>query len=194
MADYNVNMKQWNGSSFDNVLPLAYDSNKIDGKTWTQVTQLLLEKSGGTMTGDLILNGDPKLKLQASTKQYVDEKISYFGQTRVGYGGKTCRVEYGSYIGDGTKGKSLSTALYPVAIFTLEFKGEYVVEMVRTLDTTTGLKDFNKGITLAVSWEDKAIHWTTIPNAPSSTQAKRAGNSSGVKYYYVVIGYDKKTT
>ena len=72
MANYNVNMKQWNGSSFDNVLPLAYDSNKIDGKTWAQVTQLLLEKSGGTMTGDLILNGDPTAALQAVTKQYVD--------------------------------------------------------------------------------------------------------------------------
>ena len=76
MADYNVNMKQWNGTSFDNVLPLAYDSNKIDGKTWAQVTQLLLEKSGGTMTGDLILNGDPTADLQAVTKQYVDGKAN----------------------------------------------------------------------------------------------------------------------
>lgn len=76
MANYNVNMRQWNGSSFDNVLPLAYDSNKIDGKTWAQVTQLLLEKSGGTMTGDLILNGDPTAALQAVTKQYVDGKAN----------------------------------------------------------------------------------------------------------------------
>lgn len=33
MADYNVNMKQWNGSSFDNVLPLAYNAKRLDGKT-----------------------------------------------------------------------------------------------------------------------------------------------------------------
>ena len=33
MADYNVNMKQWNGTSFDNVLPLAYNSNKLGGKS-----------------------------------------------------------------------------------------------------------------------------------------------------------------
>ena len=37
MADYNVNMKQWNGTSFDNVLPLAYNSNKLDGKTYTEI-------------------------------------------------------------------------------------------------------------------------------------------------------------
>lgn len=34
MADYNVNMKQWNGTSFDNVLPLAYNAKQLEGKTW----------------------------------------------------------------------------------------------------------------------------------------------------------------
>ena len=43
MADYNVNMKQWNRTSFDNVLPLAYNSKKFDNKTLEQVTQPLLE-------------------------------------------------------------------------------------------------------------------------------------------------------
>lgn len=92
MADYNVNMKQWNGTSFDNVLPLAYDSNKIDGKTWAQVTQLLLEKSGGTMTGDLILNGDPTDALQAVTKQYVDGYVD----------GKANNIEIVNWIGNGS--------------------------------------------------------------------------------------------
>lgn len=92
MADYNVNMKQWNGTSFDNVLPLAYDSNKIDGKTWAQVTQLLLEKSGGTMTGDLILNGDPTAALQAVTKQYVDGYVDE----------KANNVEIVNWVGNGS--------------------------------------------------------------------------------------------
>lgn len=30
MADYNVNMKQWNGTSFDNVLPLAYNAKNAE--------------------------------------------------------------------------------------------------------------------------------------------------------------------
>ena len=33
MADYNVNMKQWNGTSFDNVLPLAYNAKQLGGTT-----------------------------------------------------------------------------------------------------------------------------------------------------------------
>lgn len=39
MADYNVNMKQWNGTSFDNVLPLAYNSNKLGGQSLDQIKQ-----------------------------------------------------------------------------------------------------------------------------------------------------------
>lgn len=35
-----------------------------------------LSLSGGTMTGNLILNTDPSLSLQAATKQYVDNSIS----------------------------------------------------------------------------------------------------------------------
>lgn len=48
MADYNVNMKQWNGTSFDNVLPLAYSAKQLDGqslaeiKQWVQDNNLLL--------------------------------------------------------------------------------------------------------------------------------------------------------
>ena len=42
MADYNVNMKQWNGTSFDNVLPLAYNSHnaeQLGGQSLAEVQQ-----------------------------------------------------------------------------------------------------------------------------------------------------------
>lgn len=41
-------------------------------ETITQLGTLLLPISGGTMTGNLILNADPTIALQAATKQYVD--------------------------------------------------------------------------------------------------------------------------
>lgn len=41
MADYNVNMKQWNGTSFDNVLPLAYNAKQLDGHSLAEVKQLV---------------------------------------------------------------------------------------------------------------------------------------------------------
>lgn len=39
MADYNVNMKQWNGTSFDNVFPLAYDAKQLGGQSLAEVKQ-----------------------------------------------------------------------------------------------------------------------------------------------------------
>lgn len=37
MADYNINMKQWNGTSFDNVLPLAYNAKQLEGQSLAEV-------------------------------------------------------------------------------------------------------------------------------------------------------------
>lgn len=57
MADYNVNMKQWNGTSFDNVLPLAYNAKQLGGqslaevKQWVQDNGLLLYTGQYTGTG-----------------------------------------------------------------------------------------------------------------------------------------------
>ena len=57
MADYNVNMKQWNGTSFDNVLPLAYNAKQLEGqslaevKQWVQDNNLLLYTGQYTGTG-----------------------------------------------------------------------------------------------------------------------------------------------
>ena len=39
-------------------------------------TDHLLPKAGGTLTGDLVLNGDPTSSLMPSTKQYTDNAIS----------------------------------------------------------------------------------------------------------------------
>lgn len=48
--------------------------------TWQQQDQLaendavMLQRSGGTMTGAIVLSGNPTLALHASPKQYVDVK------------------------------------------------------------------------------------------------------------------------
>lgn len=43
MADYNVNMKKFNGTDYDNLLPLAYNalnSQQLDGKTFNEIQNL----------------------------------------------------------------------------------------------------------------------------------------------------------
>lgn len=44
----------------------------LSGIKWEEYAALYLEKSGGTMTGELILNANPSVALGAATKQYVD--------------------------------------------------------------------------------------------------------------------------
>lgn len=61
MADYNVNMKQWNGTSFDNVLPLAYNSKTLDGKSYDDIVQyvqnLVANNAVLLHTGSYVGNG-----------------------------------------------------------------------------------------------------------------------------------------
>ena len=51
MADYNVNMKQWNGSSFDNVLPLAYNALALNGQTLQDIQNGELQMIRGSYIG-----------------------------------------------------------------------------------------------------------------------------------------------
>jgi len=59
-----------------------------NGIKWEEYAALYLEKSGGTMTGALILNADPSVPLGAATKQYVDAgdalKVNKAGDTMTG--------------------------------------------------------------------------------------------------------------
>lgn len=53
-----------------------------------------LDKSGGTMTGSLVLNGDPTENLEAATKQYVDNHSSGDG-SKIGDIKITARTDLG---------------------------------------------------------------------------------------------------
>ena len=52
---------------------VATDSISIGG---TDIGNIYLAKAGGTMTGVLILAGDPSANLEAATKQYVDTQVA----------------------------------------------------------------------------------------------------------------------
>lgn len=70
----NIQMNYYNGTDYDVLYPQS---------TITQIENLpsslnsKLSLSGGTMTGNLMLNGNPSSNLQAATKQYVDNNIGF---------------------------------------------------------------------------------------------------------------------
>lgn len=57
MADYNVNMKQWNGTSFDNVLPLAYNAKQLEGQSLAEVKQWVQDNGLLLYTGSYMGTG-----------------------------------------------------------------------------------------------------------------------------------------
>ena len=57
MADYNVNMKQWNGTSFDNVLPLAYNAKQLEGQSLADVKQWVQDNGLMLYTGSYMGTG-----------------------------------------------------------------------------------------------------------------------------------------
>lgn len=57
MADYNVNMKQWNGTSFDNVLPLAYNAKQLGGQSLAEIKQWVQDNNLLLYTGQYTGNG-----------------------------------------------------------------------------------------------------------------------------------------
>ena len=57
MADYNVNMKQWNGTSFDNVLPLAYNAKQLEGQSLAEIKQWVHDNGLLLYTGQYMGTG-----------------------------------------------------------------------------------------------------------------------------------------
>lgn len=72
MATRNIQMNYYNGTNYDVLYPQS---------TIAQISNLQntlnskLNLSGGTMTGNLMLNGNPSSNLMAATKQYVDNQM-----------------------------------------------------------------------------------------------------------------------
>lgn len=92
MADYNVNMKQWNGTSFDNVLPLAYNAKQLEGqslaevKQWVQDNGLLLYTGQYTGTGTYGANNPTVLRFPFEPIIWLTPEDQYTGAHIGSYG------------------------------------------------------------------------------------------------------------
>lgn len=108
-----------------------------------------LDKSGGTMTGDLTLNGDPTSNLMAATKKYVDDTAG------AAKGKRTCRFVVGTstagwtskdcdYLCDGTDDQDDIR----IAIDNLPPTGGEVVILDGTYNFTRPLYVYKKNTTI----------------------------------------------
>lgn len=93
MADYNVNMKQWNGTSFDNVLPLAYDAKQLGGQSLAEVKQWVYDNGLLLYTGQYTGTGTYGQRNPISLT-FPFEPVLFFMPSPVGGNVNTIRCDY----------------------------------------------------------------------------------------------------
>lgn len=94
----------------------------------------------------------------------------------MGSGGKTARIDYGSYIGNGAASKTLAFDFVPVFVVVVGDNGKFCTTMIRG---AAGSQYNNQ--TVSVGWGEKSV---TVSGPASSTHLTVSGN----RYCYVAIG------
>ena len=149
------------------------------------IAKTYLKLAGGTMSGDLFLNADPKSALQAATKHYIDSNFM--------------KWEVSKYTGTGTVGQSGATVVtfpYPIRVFVVrESKAEQnnVLLLVEDLPTDFSQKyRVNIGGTKANYMyvkrdsDCRIISWYA---QDSEAIASDQLNTEGVEYRHMYAGY-----
>lgn len=94
----------------------------------------------------------------------------------MGSGGKTARIDYGSYIGNGAASKTLAFDFVPAFVVVVEDNGKFCTTMIRGAAGS----QYNNS-TVSVSWGEKSV---TVSGSADSTHLA----VSGRRYCYVAIG------
>ena len=166
---------------------------------------------GGIMLGDLILNRDPTISLQAATKQYVDGAFS--------------RILTGSYVGNGTKSVHIECGFNPAILFIVrgytisdigrpgnlpkfakyflynsqegEFQSGYGGSSFYSPSTLFHIKGFDEVPVVSYRNGSQTINFehlsTGISISSDIDNADGLMNTSGETYYWVAIGSSEVT-
>ena len=202
MADYNVQMKQYNGMSFDNILPYA--------------SQALTLAGGGGAT-EIIAQARAGLS-QIATGSYVGNGV-YTSPTRINIGFKPKLIFIGEGLSVSSLGPSTSVeashkyvngvntnwfsfnsnkmgATYPDTSIYSTFNGAmFVIDDIPLTVYYEGTRNFSRYIVLSASFDAGVVSLTQTSYVASNSSfsgefrnAKYQFNANGVTYYYTAIG------
>ena len=149
------------------------------------IAKTYLKLAGGTMSGDLFLNADPKSALQAATKHYIDSNFM--------------KLEVAKYTGSGSVGASGATVVtfpYPIKYFafpnpTGELSNVFV--FVEDLPTEFGsyrvnLNQGGSGNYMRVKRDNDCRMISWYAQDTGATAAAQL-NAEGVEYRHMYAGY-----
>ena len=135
--------------------------------------------------GDLIQREDfnsDNAKIDAALKGRADEIAAL--TTALGSGGKTCRITYGSYVGNGKEGSANPTSLnftfYPVFVLIMESSWNFNMSLLmRGCSEAASTAEES----MTVTWTNSGVRWYGTGTNTSQN------NDKNRTYYYVAIGY-----
>lgn len=130
---------------------------------------------------------DAALKAEADARaEKADGAAIAALQKSIGTVGKTCRLVYGSYVGDGRVGEnqpvSLSFDFYPAAVLVTSEWGGQVTCFIHGCPRA----DSTNNNQMNVKWSDCGVEWCY-----NGINGADQNNGSNVSYYYVALGYEK---
>lgn len=106
-------------------------------------------------------------------------------QKSIGTVGKTCRLVYGSYVGDGRVGEnqpvSLAFDFYPSVILVTRASGGRSTCFIHGC----GYADSTNGGNMIVTWTNGSVTWCY-----NGSSGYDMNNGNGETYYYVALGYE----
>ena len=131
-------------------------------------------------------NIDAALKAEADARaEKADGAAIAALQKSIGTVGETCRIVYGSYVGDGRVGEnqpvSLSFDFYPAAVLVTANSGGLPAVFIHGCTRAQSPNRYD----MTVSWTDNGLNWSF--NGSSGYDVL---NGSGATYYYVALGYE----
>ena len=160
MADYNVQMKQYNGTSFDNIFPHAY------------LADTATELAGGWSATEIIAQARAGLS-QIATGSYVGTGTWGKSHPVVINCGFKPKIVLIYNINAQAESHGTNPAIHGLTMF------GWVQDVVNSsLD----------GMSLSIKWTqtDTGLSWYS--NSTDSSGAESQNNTSGKKYYWIALG------
>ena len=149
----------------------------------TEVLKLNLIEGSDTVSPEPI---NENFRAVEEETQAIREEVKTVAAS-LGTGGKTCRIAWGSYTGNGTSGSSdpitISVDFYPMVVITGCENSAYTTAWPTTFirGVNAGHRDSGDSY-ITVTWGENKVSWY-------AAQDYAQNNSNGYEYFYVVLGY-----
>ena len=154
---------------------------------WVKADQIKMDDFNGAFGK---IDAALKANADAAASKAEASVVTAIAQTLAD--GKLCRIQYGSYVGDGTYGTANANRIDCDFCPLLILVGSSASSLFRTVRGIDSLY-WGSNRSNTVVWGDDYISWYYQTSDTSYDRPTVQLNEANTTYYYVVIGYSEET-